>query len=204
MGTGQLDTLKTSIKIITFSNAWSVSRPILTLGLCVHSYVFHWHCQGLFKPYHALYNNLTVSIDTLSVSTSALMVSTRPPTTSTSAISRPLHTLIAFTTHSQHQALPWPLLALSWPLLHSYYLYRQSSTISINVVTVSLQIPEKLAIAWENSQLNRMSGGEGREQPLTHCLAAVPYLSLRSCGWAKSSHKWPIPIWKIMDHKWKQ
>ncbi len=59
-------------------------------------------------------------------------------------------------------------------------------------------------IAWENSQLNRMSGGEGREQLLTHCLAAVPYLSLRSCGWAKSSHKWPIPIWKIMDHKWKQ
>ncbi len=148
MGTRQLGTLKTSIRIITSSNAWSLSRPILTLGLCVHSYVINWHCQGLFKPYHALYNNLTVSIDTLSVSTSALMVSTRPPTTSTSAISRPLHTLIAFTTHSQHQALPWPLLALSWPLLHSYYLYRQSSTISINVVTVSLQIPEKLAIKW--------------------------------------------------------
>ncbi len=38
-------------------------------------------------------------------------------------------------------------------------------------------------------------------------LAAVPCPPLRSCGWAKSSHKWQtykFPIWKITDNKWKQ
>ncbi len=36
---------------------------------------------------------------------------------------------------------------------------------------------------------------------------AVPCPRLCSCSWAKSSNKWPtykFPIWKSMDHEWKQ
>ncbi len=131
MGTRQLGTLKTSIRIITSSNAWSVSRPILTLGLCVHSYVINWHCQGLFKPYHALYNNLTVSIDTLSASTSTLMASARPLTTSTSAMyitasthSNSLYNTLTASgtsmtstgTFMASTTFLWPLLAIKGPI----------------------------------------------------------------------------------------
>jgi len=49
---------------------------------------------------------------------------------------------------------------------------------------------------------------EGRELPPSSGWWQFPACPpIRSCGWAKISHKWPtykFPIWKFTDHKWKQ
>ncbi len=81
--------------------------------------------------------------------------------------------------------------------LGAIYLFPQSFLFGISIFLYCMR---ELS-----AQLQERREGQGTATKLW--LAVFPCLPLRSCGWAGSSHKWPtykFPIWKIMDHKWKQ